>query len=107
MLYEVITLAVPTMQQGIQFFSLTSTLPAPEATGVPAVADRTGDEKESIRTIHRALEMGMNFLDTADIYGAGRNELLVGKAIRDRSVITSYSIHYTKLYDSGTGGSVS
>jgi len=44
----------------------------------------TGDEKESIRTIHRALEMGMNFLDTADIYGVGRNELLVGKAIRDR-----------------------
>lgn len=44
----------------------------------------TGDEKESIRTIHRALEMGMNFLDTADIYGVGRNEDLVGKAIRDR-----------------------
>lgn len=44
----------------------------------------TGDEKESIRTIHRALEMGMNFLDTADVYGLGRNEELVGKAIRDR-----------------------
>ena len=44
----------------------------------------TGDEKESIRAIHRALEMGMNFLDTADIYGVGRNEDLVGKAIRDR-----------------------
>ena len=43
-----------------------------------------GDERESIRTIHRALEMGMNFLDTADIYGLGRNEELVGKAIRDR-----------------------
>jgi len=45
---------------------------------------RTGDERESIRTIHRALELGMNFLDTADIYGLGRNEELVGKAIRDR-----------------------
>ena len=43
-----------------------------------------GDERESIRTIHRALELGMNFLDTADIYGLGRNEELVGKAIRDR-----------------------
>ena len=42
------------------------------------------DEKESIRTIHCALELGMNFLDTADIYGIGRNEELVGKAIRDR-----------------------
>lgn len=44
----------------------------------------TGDERESIRTIHRALEMGISFLDTADIYGLGRNEELVGKAIRDR-----------------------
>jgi aryl-alcohol dehydrogenase-like predicted oxidoreductase len=43
-----------------------------------------GDERESIRTIHRAMELGMNFLDTADIYGLGRNEELVGKAIRDR-----------------------
>ncbi|GAB4371603.1 MAG: aldo/keto reductase [Deltaproteobacteria bacterium] len=44
----------------------------------------TADEQESIRTIHRALEMGMNFLDTADVYGLGRNEELVGRAIRDR-----------------------
>lgn len=43
-----------------------------------------GDEQESIRTIHRALDLGMNFLDTADVYGLGRNEELVGKAIRDR-----------------------
>jgi aryl-alcohol dehydrogenase-like predicted oxidoreductase len=44
----------------------------------------SGDERESIRTIHRSLEMGINFLDTADVYGLGRNEELVGKAIRDR-----------------------
>jgi aryl-alcohol dehydrogenase-like predicted oxidoreductase len=44
----------------------------------------TGDERESIRTIHRALNRGINFLDTADVYGLGRNEELVGKAIRDR-----------------------
>ena len=43
-----------------------------------------GDERESIRTIRRALELGIDFLDTADVYGLGRNEELVGKAIRDR-----------------------
>ena len=43
-----------------------------------------GDEVELIATIHRAIELGMTFLDTADIYGMGRNEELVGKAIKDR-----------------------
>lgn len=42
------------------------------------------DDEESIRTIHRALELGVSFLDTADMYGVGRNEELVGRAIRDR-----------------------
>ena len=41
-------------------------------------------EAESIDTIHRALELGVDFLDTADIYGPFKNEELVGKAIRDR-----------------------
>jgi len=43
-----------------------------------------GDDAESIATIHHALDRGVTFLDTADMYGVGRNEELVGRAIRDR-----------------------
>lgn len=42
------------------------------------------DEQESIRTLHHALDLGVNFLDTADMYGVGKNEELVGKAIAGR-----------------------
>src|SRR5450631_3248356 len=42
------------------------------------------NEAGAIATIHRALELGVNFMDTADMYGVGRNEELVGKAIADR-----------------------
>jgi aryl-alcohol dehydrogenase-like predicted oxidoreductase len=42
------------------------------------------DEKESVATIHLALDRGMNFLDTADMYGPFTNEELVGRAIKDR-----------------------
>jgi aryl-alcohol dehydrogenase-like predicted oxidoreductase len=42
------------------------------------------DEDEAIRTIHRALEVGITFLDTADMYGPFTNEKLVGRAIADR-----------------------
>ena len=44
----------------------------------------SADERESIATIHRALDLGVTFLDTADMYGRGHNETLVGKAIRGR-----------------------
>jgi aryl-alcohol dehydrogenase-like predicted oxidoreductase len=44
----------------------------------------SADEQEAIRTIHRALELGIDFLDTADMYGPFTNERLVGRAIGDR-----------------------
>ncbi len=43
-----------------------------------------GNEQESVATIHHAIDRGVTFLDTADMYGVGRNEELVGRAIRDR-----------------------
>jgi aryl-alcohol dehydrogenase-like predicted oxidoreductase len=42
------------------------------------------DEQESIATIHAALEGGINLLDTGDFYGMGHNEMLVGRALKDR-----------------------
>ncbi|WP_310423711.1 aldo/keto reductase [Chamaesiphon sp. VAR_48_metabat_135_sub] len=42
------------------------------------------DEAEAIATIHKAIDLGVTFLDTADAYGSGHNEILIGKAIKDR-----------------------
>lgn len=43
-----------------------------------------GSEEQAIATLHRAAEIGVNFLDSSDIYGAGKNERLIGRAIADR-----------------------
>ncbi len=42
------------------------------------------NEEQSVATIHKALELGVNFFDTADMYGSGHNEQLVGKALKDK-----------------------
>lgn len=42
------------------------------------------DERESVATLHRALELGIDLLDTSDMYGAGHNEELIGRAVRGR-----------------------
>jgi aryl-alcohol dehydrogenase-like predicted oxidoreductase len=50
------------------------------------------NEKEAVATIHRSLELGVNFIDTADTYGIGHNEELIGKAIRkhrDRTILAT------------------
>ena len=43
------------------------------------------EDEESLTTIHRALDLGIDFLDTAEIYGMGHNEMLIGEALKSRS----------------------
>jgi len=55
------------------------------------------DENESIATIHAALDRGVTLLDTGDYYGAGRNELLIGRALRDRRDKALLSVKFGAL----------
>jgi aryl-alcohol dehydrogenase-like predicted oxidoreductase len=55
------------------------------------------DEGESIATIHAALDRGVTLLDTGDFYGAGHNELLIGRALRDRRTRPMLSVKFGAL----------
>lgn len=64
----------------------------------------TETEQDSIAVIHRALELGVNFLDTADMYGPHKNEVLVGKAIRDRRDKVVLATKFGIVRDTKSGG---
>src|SRR5919202_200919 len=55
------------------------------------------DEAESIATIHAALEAGITLLDTGDFYGMGHNEMLIGRALRDRRDRALLSVKFGAL----------
>jgi aryl-alcohol dehydrogenase-like predicted oxidoreductase len=64
------------------------------------------DERESIATIHAALDQGITLLDTGDFYGAGHNEMLIGRALHDRRDRALLSVKFGALRspDASWGG---
>lgn len=57
------------------------------------------DDKEATATIHRAIDLGITFLDTADLYGAGENESFVGRAVRDRRDAVFFATKFGNTWD--------
>ena len=71
----------------------------PMALGCMGMSGMYGpsDEQESVATIHAALDAGVTLLDTGDYYGAGHNELLIGRALRDRRDKALISVKFGAL----------
>ncbi len=71
----------------------------PLALGCMGMSNMYGaaDEQESVATIHRALERGVNLLDTGDFYGLGHNEMLIGRALRGRREQALLSVKFGAL----------
>jgi aryl-alcohol dehydrogenase-like predicted oxidoreductase len=69
--------------------------------GAMGMSDLYGhaDEEQSIATIHRALDLGVNLIDTGDFYGMGHNEMLVGRAIKGRRDEAALTVKFGALRD--------
>lgn len=73
--------------------------------GAMGMSDLYGkaDEAQSIATIHRALDLGVNLIDTGDFYGMGHNEMLVGRAINGRRDEAALTVKFGALRDPAAG----
>ncbi len=73
--------------------------------GAMGMSDLYGkaDEAQSIATIHRALDLGVNLIDTGDFYGMGHNEMLVGRAIKGRRDQAALTVKFGALRDPASG----
>jgi aryl-alcohol dehydrogenase-like predicted oxidoreductase len=91
--------AVPTRALGSQ-----GLLVSAQGLGCMGMSQSYGDadEVESIATIHRALDLGVTLLDTADVYGDGHNELLVGRAIAGRRDDAVLATKFALVRDDGS-----